>query len=92
MPEDTFYQIRAHLYFELVLAGNSIVGNNHEMSQSERNSQSKNQDGENQGLILRSYIVSQVSSYFPTGGLSVTRTKPKIRKHTRGAQNFKAKT
>ena len=50
-------------------------GNDQEKSQSERNSHSKNRGGKNnRALILRNHIVSRVSSYFPIGSHSVTRT------------------
>ena len=55
------------------------VGNDQEISQSERNSYTKNR-GKNKltimyiELILRKLIVSRVSSYFPIGGHSVTQS------------------
>ena len=53
------------------------VGNDQEMAQSERNSQSKNRGVGKKVLIPGKHIVSRVSSYFPIGGHSVTGTELK---------------
>ena len=54
------------------------VGNDKEKAQPERKSHSENRGGkkqiENKALTLRKRIVSRLSSYFPLGGHSVTRT------------------
>ena len=60
------------------------VGDDQVKAQSERNIHYKKPRRENpnlsdnQVLILREHIVSQMSSYFPIGGHSITKTKLKL--------------